>query len=132
MVSENSFSLSIGELAKRTNNAPSAIRFYESIGLLTGTRTEGGQRRYGAEAIDTLRYIGFAKASGFTLSEISALIQPTQMGDPLFSHWKDLSERKLAELDDVIKRAEEMKRLLHYAIECRCTRVEECGLLRDS
>ena len=129
---KNSFSLSIGELAKRSGNAPSAIRYYESMGLIEGSRTEGGQRRYSAETLETLKFIAFAKASGFTLSEITALNPPAEEGDPLFANWKELSERKLAELDEIIKRAEEMKRFLKHALDCRCTKVEECGLLSES
>lgn len=129
MVSENSSTLSIGELAKRTQIAPSAIRFYESLGLIESSRTDGGQRRYHPDALLALKYIALAKASGFTLSEIRALKAPTNHGDPLFAHWKDLAEKKLTELDQVISRAEQMKQMLTYAIECRCTKVEDCGLI---
>ena len=38
--------LTIGELSTRTGVAPSALRFYEAEGLITASRTAGGQRRY--------------------------------------------------------------------------------------
>jgi MerR family transcriptional regulator, redox-sensitive transcriptional activator SoxR len=123
--------MTIGELAKKSGNAPSAIRYYESMGLISGIRTEGGQRRYGNDALEALRYITFAKAAGFTLSEISTLNPPAQEGDPLFARWKELSERKLEELDEVIRRAEKMKKLLRHALDCRCTKVDDCGLLAE-
>ena len=129
MASENSLDLSIGELAKRSRCAPSAIRYYESVGLVRGDRTPGGQRRYGEDALLSLRYIAFAKAAGFTLSEITALNDPVAPGHPLFENWKELADRKLQELDEVIERAKHMKKLLRFAIDCRCTDSEECGLL---
>jgi MerR family transcriptional regulator, redox-sensitive transcriptional activator SoxR len=52
--------ITIGELAKRSGVAASAIRFYEEQGLIGSTRTEGGQRQYRR---DTLRRVGFIRAA---------------------------------------------------------------------
>jgi len=38
--------LTIGETAERSGVAPSALRYYESQGLISSTRTTGNQRRY--------------------------------------------------------------------------------------
>ena len=129
MVGEKGSTFSIGALAKASGYAPSAIRYYESLGLISASRSSGGQRRYDEDALIALKYIAFAQASGFTLSEITNLNRAIKSGDPLFAHWQALAERKLTELDEVIKRAEEMKRLLRYSLDCRCTNVDDCGLL---
>src|SRR5579859_1723849 len=94
--------ISIGELSRQTGLAPSAIRFYELRGLITARRSSGGQRRYDERAISALKVLTFAQSAGFTLSEIAELHSPLEEGDPLFTEWRDLAERKLAELDEVI------------------------------
>jgi len=124
--------LSIGELAKASGVTPSAIRYYESRGLLRSSRTEGGQRRYGGEAPLALRQLSFAKSAGFTLAEVGALLGPMQTGEPLFDSWRGLAEKKLVELDAVIDQAQDMKRRLAQALACSCERVEDCALLNDA
>ncbi len=67
--------ITIGELAKRSGVAASAIRFYEEQGLIHSTRTEGGQRQYRKE---TLRRVGFIRAAqtvGLNLSEIRSALE---------------------------------------------------------
>jgi MerR family redox-sensitive transcriptional activator SoxR len=123
---------SIGELAARVGVATSALRYYESLGLIQSLRTSGGQRRYREETVQNLRTIALAQAAGFTLSEIRTLNHPPDPGQPLFGHWRNLAEGKLKELDEVIRRTEEMKRHIQQALDCRCTSVEECGLVTGS
>ena len=106
--------ITIGQLANRCGLAPSAIRFYESRGLISAIRTEGGQRRYGEDAALTLRQI---------------LLGPMESGEPLFANWQSLAEKKLLELDNVIERAQEMKARIKLALDCRCAKPENCGLL---
>jgi MerR family redox-sensitive transcriptional activator SoxR len=121
--------ITIGQLANRCGLAPSAIRFYESRGLISAIRTEGGQRRYGEDAALTLRQILFAQSAGFTLAEIADLLGPMESGEPLFANWQSLAEKKLLELDNVIERAQEMKARIKLALDCRCAKPENCGLL---
>jgi MerR family redox-sensitive transcriptional activator SoxR len=119
----------IGELARRSGLAASSIRFYEAEGLISSRRTDGGQRRYDAEALAQLKLIVFAKSSGFRLAEIASLLAPPDRGEPLFAGWRSQAEAKLAELDEVITRAREMKRRLRAALECRCEKAQDCGLI---
>ena len=65
-----SHDLSIGALAERTGVAPSALRFYEAEGLIHADRTEGGQRRYGRDAIRRVSFIRVAQEVGLRLDEI--------------------------------------------------------------
>ena len=129
MLGENSLQMTIGELAKQVGVATSAIRFYESRGLVSSVRTEGGQRRYDGEAVLKLQQLSYAQSAGFTLVEIGELLVPLESGEPLFGHWQRLAERKLEELDGVIARAEEMKRCLRQALACHCVTTDACGLL---
>ena len=126
---DNYQNYSIGELALASGNATSAIRYYESLGLLRPARSGGGQRRFGSEALEVLRYISFAQAAGFSLREIADLNKAIKPGQPLFGHWRELAERKLVELDEVIVQAKQMKRRLRHALDCRCTDPRKCPLL---
>ena len=123
---------SIGELARISGHAPSAVRYYESLGLISSTRTSGGQRRYGPDAVQALKYVAFAQAVGFKLSEIAELNKAIGPGKPLFGHWRELAQRKLNELDDVITHAKQMKRRLGHALECQCVRIEACPLFEKA
>ena len=60
----------IGEIASRAGVAASAIRYYESIGLLPEPERESGQRRYDESVLGRLGFIGVAQAAGFKLPEI--------------------------------------------------------------
>ena len=62
--------LTIGELSERTGVAASALRFYEAEGLVSATRSEGGQRRYTRATIRRVSFIRVDKAVGLSLDEI--------------------------------------------------------------
>ena len=64
----------IGELARRTGLAPSRIRFYERVGLLTVERQANGYRSYSEEAVLALRLVTTAQRAGFSLDELRALL----------------------------------------------------------
>jgi DNA-binding transcriptional MerR regulator len=64
----------IGELARRTGLAPSRIRFYERVGLLTVERQADGYRSYSEEAVLALRLVTTAQRAGFSLDELRALL----------------------------------------------------------
>lgn len=73
--------MKIGELAKRTGLAPSTIRFYEEIGVLTGVQRSGnGYRNYPAQAQWQLALIIQGQQAGFSLDELRQLI-PANLAD---------------------------------------------------
>ena len=64
--------LPIGELARRTGLAVSAIRFYEDKGLIQAFRTMGNQRRFLRSDIRRLSFILIAQKLGLGLAEIES------------------------------------------------------------
>ena len=113
-------SLLIGELAKRAAVAPSAIRYYESIGLLPEPRRASGQRRYGEDTLRRLEFIAAAQEAGFTLREIGELSDGFDV--------RGLAERKLPEVKAELVRARQRKRWLAAASTCDCRSPDECSL----
>ena len=66
--------LTIGEVAERSGFAPSAIRFYDKEGLISASRTSGGQRRFERNMLRRLAFIRAARNVGLTLDEIAAAL----------------------------------------------------------
>jgi MerR family transcriptional regulator, redox-sensitive transcriptional activator SoxR len=120
-------SLAIGDVAARAGVEPSAIRYYESLGLLPTPRRSGGKRRYDADVLDRLALIALAKDAGFTMAEIKQLVSETTPTAVPAEKWRLLASRKLAELDEAAARLRRMRRVLRLALECGCVDLAACA-----
>lgn len=122
--------LSIGELANQAQIAPSALRYYESIGLLRPTKRINGQRRYTEQALSRLSFIKLAQKAGFTGKEIKILLAGFETDvTPPISQWEFLARQKITELDEMIEQAHNMKKILEDALQCGCFSYTECETL---
>src|SRR3954454_6930057 len=75
--------LTIGELARRSGMAPSALRYYEELGLITSSRTSSGRRRFERGTLRRLAFVRAGRNVGLTLEEIpAALRDPARRADP--------------------------------------------------
>jgi MerR family redox-sensitive transcriptional activator SoxR len=121
--------LTIGELAARAGVATSAVRFYESRGLVHSERTAGNQRRYPQH---TLRRLGFIKAAqrvGLSLDEIAeAMAMLPENRTPTKADWTRLSRTWRARLDEQIRRVELLRDRLDGCIGCGCLSLKKCAL----
>lgn len=115
----------IGDLARRAGVRQSAIRYYESVGLLTAPARRSGRRVYDAGAVTQVKVIRAARALGFGVRDIRTLMQG---GHPVTDRWRALARGKLPELEALIDRATRMKRLLESGLQCSCVRIEDCIL----
>ena len=107
---------------------PSAIRYYEQIGILPSAQRMSGQRRYDTTVLHRLAVIQHARQTGFSLDEIRELFFGFESGTRAPARWQKLSQRKLAELEAVIDRTKAMQRLLVRLQDgCRCDTLDECG-----
>ena len=124
--------ITIGELAERTGVATSAIRFYESIGLLTSERTEGNQRRFRRGDIRMVSVIRAAQAVGLTLDEVGeALAQLPSGKTPTARDWERMSKRWQEGLDDRIAALERLRDDLSSCIGCGCLSLQTCALFNQ-
>jgi MerR family redox-sensitive transcriptional activator SoxR len=120
--------LLISEVARQVGLRPSAIRYYEQIGILPTAQRSGGQRRYDITALHRLALIQRARQTGFTLEEIRELFFGFRNSARASERWDKLSRRKLTELEALIERIETMQRLLTGLQDCcRCDTLDECG-----
>ena len=120
--------LTIGEVARRAGVAPSAIRYYESIGLLPEPDRLHGQRRYGEEVLGRIAFVGVAQNAGFKLDEIKELAGAVDAADGMADQIRALSRRKLGEVEELLARAQAMKGWLEVANTCGCKTPAECSL----
>ena len=123
-------SLTIGEVAERSGVASSALRFYESKGLIQSTRTDGNQRRFHRSMIRRVSIIRAAQAVGLTLDEIGAALSslPDQR-TATTRDWQRLSRRWRQQLDDRIRSLELLRSRLDNCIGCGCLSIDACNLL---
>lgn len=96
---------SIGELSAETGVKVPTIRYYEQAGLLeTPPRTEGNQRRYGADARDRLRFISHARSMGFPMESLKAMLRLSRHREAPCADLDELVRARLAEVDERIVR----------------------------
>ena len=122
-----SMPLSISEVAKQIGLRPSAIRYYEQIGILPPAQRVSGQRRYDVTALHRLVVIQRARQTGFTLTEIKQLVFGFRAGTPPSVRWQKLKKQKIVELDAMLEHIQTMRDLLEQQGKCRCEALEECG-----
>ena len=120
--------LTIGQAARRAGLKTSAIRYYESVGLLPEPERESGQRRYAADTLRRLQVIDVAKRAGVSLDEARVLLATGHGGPPAHAQLRALAERKLPEVDELIARAQAVREWLVTASDCDCDTLDVCGL----
>jgi DNA-binding transcriptional MerR regulator len=120
--------LTIGELGRRTGLAPSALRYYEELGLLASVRRVSGQRRYPPAAVEMVGVIRLLRDVGFSLAEAkSVLAARTKSAAP----WRELIRQKIAELDDQIAKAQVARAALDHMQRCDQAELLACPNFRD-
>jgi MerR family redox-sensitive transcriptional activator SoxR len=119
--------LRIGEVAERSGIAASAIRYYESEGLLPRPDRRNGRRVYDEAIVDQLGLIDLAKAAGFSMAEIKKLVVGFSRRSPPGERWRALTQAKMAELDERIAEAERMKGVLRVVMRCHCPTLADCS-----
>jgi len=123
-------SITIGELAARSGTSTSALRFYESRGLITSERTDGNQRRYHRSTLRRIATIRAAQSVGLTLDEIaSALSTLPNNRTASRSDWDRLSKAWRRRLDTQIQRLEVLRDTLTGCIGCGCLSLATCQLV---
>jgi MerR family redox-sensitive transcriptional activator SoxR len=122
--------ITIGELARRSGVATSALRFYESRGLISSERTNGGQRRFARPTLRRVAFIQAAQRVGLSLDDIATALRtlpehrtPTKADWAVLSRsWNGLLRSRIAELETLQTR-------LTSCIGCGCLSLKTCGLL---
>jgi MerR family redox-sensitive transcriptional activator SoxR len=120
--------VTIGALAQQAGLRPSAIRYYERLGLLPAPLRQSGRRDYDPDAVAQLAVVQFALTTGFTLRDTKQLVRGFSKATPAGPRWRALAATKMQEIDALIERATAMKALLlRISTNCQCDTLLECG-----
>lgn len=121
--------LSIGQLADRTGLSVSAIRYYETQGLVAAERNAGGQRRFLRGSIRRLSFVLIAQQFGFTIDQIRTQLQTLPEGrTPTKKDWTRISRCFRQELDAKIDTLMHLRDQLDGCIGCGCLSLRTCAL----
>lgn len=121
--------LGIGEVARRSGLAPSALRYYETLGLIRSRRTPGDQRRYRRSVLRRLAVIRSAQNVGVGLRDIADLFArlPAEAA-PTRRQWAEMSARWRPLLAARIRDLEAVRDHLDNCIGCGCLSMRQCAL----
>jgi MerR family redox-sensitive transcriptional activator SoxR len=121
--------MTITDVAKRSGVASSALRFYESRGLIASERTGSGHRRYPRAVLRRIAFIVFAQKIGLSLDEIAAQLEKLPRNHvPERSDWAKLSAGWTKRVDERIAELERLKAGLTQCIGCGCLSLQVCQL----
>ncbi len=121
--------LSIGEVAERSGMATSALRFYETKGLIRSERTDGNQRRYPRATLRRVALIRAGQEVGLTLAELAEALQHLPHDStPTKSDWHRLSRGWRDRLDSQIAEMIALRDELTDCIGCGCLSLKSCAI----
>jgi len=121
--------LSVGDVARRSGLAVSALHFYEAEGLIRSHRTQGNQRRYPREVLRRVAIIKVAQRAGIPLKTIREAFKALpQERTPTVADWTRLSSAWKEELERRIDRLTRLRDHLNGCIGCGCLSVRDCPL----
>ncbi|PFG40888.1 MerR family redox-sensitive transcriptional activator SoxR [Georgenia soli] len=124
-----SATLTIGQLAERSGAAPSALRYYEQLGLIRSERTAGNQRRYPRATLRRVAFVRTAQRVGLSLEEIAEALASLP-GDraPTREEWGRLSRGWRPRIEARIAQLERLRDKLDSCIGCGCLSLDRCAL----
>lgn len=129
MAARSDDTLRIGEVAERSGVAASALRFYESLGLIASRRAMGGVRIYERNVLRRVALIRIAQRLGLTLDEIGDALATLPAGRaPTKAEWSKLSHSWQRRLDERIEALEALRDDLTGCIGCGCLSLRRCRL----
>lgn len=121
--------LTIGDVARQTGLQTSAIRYYESEGLLLEPERISGQRRYDESVLTRLTLIGMAQEAGLTIAEIRTLLSGYPESTTAGDRWREIATQKLPEVEVRIERLQAMRSVLLESLACDCLTLDACASL---
>ena len=124
--------LSIGEVATRSHNSCSAIRYYEKEGLIPRVTRISGRRVYDPSILARLRLISLARSADFGIHEIKELLGQFAGDSPPNIIWQRFASQKLAELDKKIQDMLALRKAMGDTLNCLCPDLANCDFINQS
>ena len=123
--------MNIGRAAKHSNVSAKTIRYYESIGLVApASRTENGYRTYSENDVQTLRFIHHARSLGFSVKDVSMLLDLWRNQRRASADVKALAMAHVAAVDHKIAELQRMRdTLLDLTHRCHGDDRPDCPII---
>ncbi|MEU6641239.1 redox-sensitive transcriptional activator SoxR [Saccharomonospora sp. NPDC046836] len=129
MLPPDAHELTVGQLARRSGVAVTALHFYEQKGLISSRRTPGNQRRYPRHTLRRVGFIRVAQRVGIPLRMVAEALNSLPDGrTPTRQDWALLSARWRSELDTRIEQLQKLRDDLTDCIGCGCLSIDRCAL----
>lgn len=121
--------MSIGEVAQQAGLQTSAIRYYESEGLLPTPERVNGRRRYQPAVLQRLALIQLMRQAGFGIANLRTLLVEFPANTPPSTRWQHVATEKLDEVEAIIRQMQALKSWLNTALTCQCATIDDCATL---
>ena len=124
--------MKISDAAKQSGLTTKAIRYYESTGLIDGTRLQNGYRDYSDSDITAMRFIHRARELGFSIESCRHLLELYQDPNRASANVKQVAKEHLKEIDAQMQRLQEMKTILETSVaQCPDDDSPECTIIDE-
>jgi MerR family transcriptional regulator, redox-sensitive transcriptional activator SoxR len=121
--------LTIAELSARSGAAPSALRYYEELGLISAERTAGNQRRYPRHMLRRVAFVRAGRQIGLSLRDIKAALDQLPADKaPTRAQWARAARAWQARIDQHVAELQTMSQTLGSCIGCGCLSLRRCAL----
>ena len=123
--------IAIGALSRNTGASIETIRYYERVGLLPApVRSDGGYRLYGRDELMRLNFIRRARALGFSIGEVRALLRLSAQRKRPCAEVRVLAEAHLKDVRARIADLRRMERVLNSTVaRCAAGRRADCAVI---
>lgn len=123
-------SLDIAEVARRSGHKASALRYYESLGIIAADSRKGLRRQYDASVLDRLALVTLGQRAGFSLQEIAETLGPSSEADARFELNRSRISERADEVDRRIRELSLLSRALRHVAKCQAPSHAECPTFR--
>ena len=123
-------SLDIAEVTRLSGVKPSALRYYESLGLIAADSRKGLRRQYDASVLDRLALVTLGQRAGFSLQEIAETLGPAALAEASFELDRSRISKRADEVDRRIRELSLLSRALRHVAKCQAPSHAECPTFR--
>lgn len=123
--------MTIGQLARKGQVTPRAIRYYELLGLLKAPlRNEANYRLFDIDSLNRIRFIAKCRSLGFPITEITKLLTITDDAKHTCSQVEEVTRRHLSTIDAKLQSLMEMRKPIAKCLShCTAQDIPECAVL---
>lgn len=96
--------MTVSQLSRQAKLAPHVVRYYSRIGLLSPARhPDNRYKLFSTDDLTRLRFIRQAQSLGFTLEEVSQILEDSTQGESPCRRVRDILRRRIVENRDRLK-----------------------------